>query len=90
MVNRRQKPGAPKGFPPIRVRPPREEDNETGQILIYSTQSIGDPGTKARSPQILAASMNEQLGGSMIELIRLHRVDHADLVQMLLELREQA
>ena len=67
-------------MPPVGIRAPADQDDETRQVLILGAQSVGDPGAHRRATIARRARVEEQLGRRMIELVGVHRLDDGDLV----------
>ena len=57
-----------------------DEGDEAGQILIFRAEAIGGPGTHGGAALTRVAGEEEQLRRGVIELVRVHGADHADLV----------
>ena len=56
------------------------EHDKAGQILILRTQPICHPRSHAGSAKARATGLNQQLGGSMIELVGGHRLQKTKLI----------
>ena len=71
-MDSRQKTASPDTFTGIRCFAPGGKYYETVQILVFGTQTIGDPGSYTWSAQSGTSGMHEQLGGPVVELIRIY------------------
>ena len=57
-----------------------DEDDEAGEVFGFGAESIGDPGAHARPPRDLRAGVHEHVRGVVVDGIRRHRADDADVV----------
>src|SRR5690606_995356 len=78
----------PDGFAGVRVLAAGGEDDETRQVRILRAETVGRPRADRRRTQELAAAVHEELGRTAVELVRLYRLDEADLVDDPLEVRQ--
>ena len=56
------------------------DDHEAGQVLILSSQSIGEPRTHAWPGERLFAGAQLQGGAGVVDVVGHHRTDDADIV----------
>ncbi len=62
-----------------------DEGDEAGQVLVFGAEPVGGPGAHGGSALPDVAGVEQQLGGGVVELIGLHRVDEAHLIGDLVE-----
>ena len=65
------------------------QHDEAWQVAALAAQAIRDPGTHAGPAKQAAAGVHEQLGGRMVEQIRLAGAHDADLVHDARDVRQQ-
>ena len=87
LINRRQKGAAISLRAAERER--RADRDEARQVFIFGAQAVEHPGAHARAHELGAAGMqlHESLG--MIRDIRVHAAQHAQVIRMVGDLREQ-
>lgn len=66
--------------PPRRASRAALEDDETRQIVALAPQTVSHPRAHARPPKLSAASVHEQLGGSVIEQLGFAGLDDRQLI----------
>ena len=75
-----QESASPYTFSGVRVVSARGKHNESGQIGIFSAQSVGYPRTDTWSSEARAACMHEQLSGSVVELVGMHCFQESEFI----------
>ncbi len=92
LVDRRQEPAAPDALAGVGRLAAAGQHHEAGQVLVLRSQPVGGPGPHRGPAELRRARVQEELGGGVVELVRLHRLDHGEVVdharQMLPELAE--
>ena len=83
----RQDPGSPHGGSATQVSA-ASHDYETREIIGLASDPIAQPGTHAGPTRNTATSGHEQLSGSMVEMIGVHRLDEGKVVGDLGQMRE--
>ena len=61
---------------------------KSGQILVLRAQSVEHPRTERRISKARISSLHQQLRRRVIELIGAHRLDEANVVEVLLQMRQ--
>ena len=93
MIPGRQKAAAPQAIVErlvVRVaRPLRDHGDERGQVLIFTTQSVRQPGADAGPARELGTSLEEGDGGVVIDRLGMHRLDEAQVVHDLGRVRQE-
>ena len=75
-----RKPDPQTDLPAEGVLPPGYQHDEAGKVFVFGSQAVGDPRTGGGKAEVLRAGVQDELGGRVIELVGLHRADHAGLV----------
>ena len=88
-MHRWQESAPPKALPGARCLVAADQHDETGQVLVLSTQTVGRPSPHRGGAQTCAARVQKQLCGRVVEFPRRHRADDRCLVRDLREMREQ-
>src|SRR5437660_4291276 len=88
LVNTGQEAGTPQLFAPIRRLSPREQYDESRQILILRAQSVEHPRTERSITEARIARVHQQLRGRVIELVGTHGLDEANVVNVLFQMRQ--
>ena len=57
-----------------------DEHHEPGQVLVFSSEAIRDPGTNGRTPWARRSGVDQQFGGRVVELVGGHRTDDAQFI----------
>src|SRR5439155_6134433 len=78
LVSRRQEAGAPERRALSRLR--GTDDHEARQILILAAQPKKQPASHARSRKSLLAGVHLQAGAVMVNVVRHHGTDHANVI----------
>ena len=68
---------------------PRAEDDITGQVFVFSSQSIQKPGPHAGTGGKNGAVVHHQQRRPMIGIVAVHRSQHANVVDVLGEFGQQ-
>jgi len=89
LIHGGQEAAAPETFSAAGIAAAAEQDHEAGQIFVFGAETVGDPGTHRRTPETGRAGIEEQLGGRVVELIGVHRLDDGDVVGDVLEVRQE-
>src|SRR6056297_683686 len=63
--------------------------DETGEILILASQAISNPRTDRWSHKLGISTVHQHEGGFVVRNIRMHRANHADIVNHLTHVREK-
>ena len=66
-----------------------DQHDEAWQVLGFGAESVGDPGAHARPARDLRAGVHEHVRGVVIDRVRRHRADDADVVGDLADMREE-
>ena len=86
-------PGRQKCVAPRPVAAPdtavRRQGDQGGEVLVFRAQTVDRPGSQARPHAGEVAGVHQHLGDLMHRTLRLHRADHAELVGVRGQLREQ-
>ena len=67
----------------------RNEDDKTGQILIFAAKAVAHPGAHAGAAGLLEAALDESDCRVMIDGIGMDRIDVGDIVDNLALVREE-
>jgi hypothetical protein len=84
-----RKPLAQLAEPPGTPRPTQIRTTNSGRFLDSAAETVGKPGTHAGPAGDGRAGVHQQLAGHVIELVRVHRPDEADVVGDRADVREQ-
>ena len=74
-------------LPAVGLHAAGDQHDEAGQVLVLGAQAVGDPGAHAGPAGPRRAGVEQQLGGGVVELVGVHRPDHAQLVGDLVQVR---
>ena len=85
-----QKTGAPDTFAGGRVGATRDQHHESRQVAVGRPQPVAGPGSHRRIARTVVTSVNEQLGGGVVELLGGHRTDDRQLVGDGVQVRHHA
>jgi hypothetical protein len=66
-----------------------DEGDEGGEVFVFASESVADPGTKAGAAEAFEAGEGEELGGSVIELFGVEGFDETEVIGNSLEMREE-
>ena len=80
LIDGRQVARAPDGFAGVGIFSAGSEDDESGQILVFRAESVSRPRADGRRAEVLAAGVHEQLRGAVVELVSVHRLDEAHVI----------
>ncbi len=93
LIPRRQEARSPEA---IRQRLPavaravlRHHHDKAGQILVLAAQTVRHPRAQARPARELEAGLRERDRGIVIDLLRVHRLDEAEVVHDLRRVRQE-
>ena len=91
LIPRRKKAAAPQ---PVIQRlvarcTERNHDDESGQVLVLAAQTVSDPRTQTRTSCQLKTGERKRDGGIVIDLLRVHGLDEAEIVRNLRGVRQQ-
>ena len=67
----------------------RADHHEPRQVLILATQAVKQPGADAGPRERLLAGVHLQAGAVVVDVVRHHRANHAQVVDMAGQVREQ-
>ena len=67
----------------------RDKHHERGQVVMDVAKAIVEPGADARPPRNLRAALHERHARAVVDALRIHRADEAELVGNLRRVREQ-
>src|ERR1043166_2263139 len=79
LVNRREESTTPVSGPATGAAS-RTQHHKTRQILGFASQTVGNPGTHARTTELGRAGVHENLSRSVIKRVRGHRLHDRDVV----------
>src|SRR5882724_2706981 len=84
LIDRGQKAGGPE----LRTnyRQPRTEHHKTGQILIFGSEPVRDPGSHGRMAGQWTAAVHAEKRRLVIRPVGVQRTDHADVIDARVEL----
>ncbi len=68
----------------------RADGDKAGQVFVFRTQSVHHPGAHARTDEAGGAGVQEEGGRSMRHALGVHAVQEAEVVDVLVDVREQA
>src|ERR1700681_881021 len=88
LVNAREEAGTPQLFAAVRRFTSRKQYDESRQILILCAKPVEYPGTDGRVSKSRVAGVYQQLRGRVIELVGMHRLDEAQIVNVLFQVRQ--
>ena len=80
LIDRGQEAAAPDALARVGRLAAAGEHHEPGQVLVLGAQSVGRPGAQRRAAELGGARVQEELGGGVVELVGLHRLDHGEVV----------
>ena len=86
-IDRRQEPARPVGRAAADAAAGRHHD-EGGQVAGLRAETVDDPRTKARPARLRKTRVEEDLRRRVIELVGVHRLDDADVVDDLRQVRQ--
>jgi len=66
-----------------------DQNDEAGQIFVFATEAVADPGADAGPPEPFKAGESEHLGGGVVELVGMQGLQEAEFVGDSLEVREE-
>jgi hypothetical protein len=84
-----QEATAPAGSPAIGLAGTGEQHHEGGQVLTIAADAVAEPGTETRPAGYLEAGAQIDLGGAVVELRGVHRLDERHVVGDALQPGEQ-
>ena len=87
LVDGRQEAGAERILAAVGLRAAGDQHDEAGQVLVLGAQAVGDPRAHRRAARPRRAGEDQQLGRGVVELVGVHRVDEAQLVGHLGQVR---
>ena len=89
LVHGRQEATAPHALSGIRIVAAGSQYDEARQVAVLRPETIGDPGSHAGPAQSGCTAMHQQLCRTVIELVRIHRLQDADLIGYTLKVGQQ-
>jgi hypothetical protein len=66
-----------------------DQDDEAGQVFVFATEAVADPGADAGPPEPFKAGESEHLGGGVVELVGVQGLQETKFVGDSLEVREE-
>src|SRR5262249_47437871 len=81
LEDRGQEAVVPAAIAGARERAAGDEGDEAGQVLTFGAEAVGDPGAHRRATELRRPREEQQLGGGVVELRGVHRLDEAELVR---------
>ncbi len=75
-----EEPGAPVGGSAGGTLAASGEDDVGGEIAGFATEPVGGPGAEGRAAELLGTGVEEDLGGGVVEGVRVHRLHDAEFV----------
>ena len=73
-------------LPPVGLGAAGNQNHVAGQILVLGTESVSGPCPEGGTAGLRKTGVHEELGGGVVELIGVHRFDHAQIIGMLVEM----
>src|SRR5262245_46849376 len=89
LKNARKKASPPILSPSERVAYVIEQHDKSRQILVLTSQTVGRPGTGARSSRLDETRHHLKDGWSVVIAERMHRSHHCDVVNTFGDVREE-
>ena len=89
LVDSGKKSAAPAAIAAARTFRARTENDERREILRFRAQPIENPGAHARTSELHAARVHQQLARSVVERVRGHRFHQRDVVDDLRSVRQK-
>ncbi len=63
--------------------------DEAGQVFVFGSQAVDDPGAHRRAKQVRGAAMKEERRGSMGDAFGVHAVQEAEIIDVAGHVRKQ-
>ena len=82
LINGGEEAGAPEGFAGGGHFAAGDHDHVSGEILVGGAEPVGGPGADGGSAELGSAGVEEELGGGVVELVGVHRLDEADVIDV--------
>ena len=89
LMHRGQKTAPPTGLPTVRIALARQQNDEAREIFVRASEAVGQPRSHAGAANDLMTGVHEDLRRGMVELGRVHRLHHRDVVDDLSEVRQE-
>jgi hypothetical protein len=80
LVNGGNEAGAPAGLAAGGLGAGGDEGDEAGEVLVVGAEAVGGPGAHGGAALAVVAGVEEELGGGVVELVGLHRVDETHFI----------
>ena len=67
----------------------RDEHDERREVIVHAAEAVVGPSAHARTARQLAAGLEERNRGVVVDGVRVHRPDHADVIGDSTDVREE-